>query len=496
MRRNRSPISCSRQLIALAAPALDGANPLPIVLAGDQALASRLGQAPFGERARSLGCHHELAPLSRSEVLAFIRHRLQAAGCTEGTPFTPDAIERLTEYANGVPGTINSLCRLAFFFAADQNERHITAYSVELAASAALLDQDTAKLSRLWSVPTNRFAPSRSGSTPDPTATDVGDTERGPESAVGRPPLRPIQSARSATGAQGPPSASIEQAPARYRALAWTAATVAAILGFGSLVPGLYDLRLRQSPVAALRLVPIADPTSVEAEHRGADSKSLSIRLGETPSPETASPSTMLDNSPAGSNSDSTPERIFTGPLVEQPEPSLAPAAGSRDRPPAATPSLENPRPTGTAPPADVVTETGATSETGAMASNDTALDSAEVDRLLSLAQAHYRADRLVAPRFDNALSTYRKVLRADPGNPAALAGIAALKSKLNEYAQAEAARGDLAGARRQLNKIRLIDAQGIAEIGRPQSTRTLGDVPNRSACGCVSADPVDWSAR
>jgi hypothetical protein len=115
------------------------------------------------------------------------------------------------------------------------------------------------------------------------------------------------------------------------------------------------------------------------------------------------------------------------------------------------------------------------------MASNDTALDSAEVSRLLALADAHYRADRLVAPRFDNALATYRKVLRAAPGNPAALAGIAALKSKINQYAQAEAARGDIVGARRQLDKIRLIDIEGLADIGRPQSTGALGDAPDIS---------------
>jgi hypothetical protein len=90
------------------------------------------------------------------------------------------------------------------------------------------------------------------------------------------------------------------------------------------------------------------------------------------------------------------------------------------------------------------------------------ALDAVEVERLLALAEAHFRADRLVAPRFDNALAAYRKVLQADPENRAALAGVSAIKSKLNEYARADAERGDLAGARRQLDKVQMIESEGL----------------------------------
>ena len=130
------------------------------------------------------------------------------------------------------------------------------------------------------------------------------------------------------------------------------------------------------------------------------------------------------------------------------------------------------------------------------MAPDNAALDNPEISRLLALAQEHFKADRLVAPHFDNAFATYRKVLRADPGNPAAMAGIAALKSKLREYAQAEAALGDLAGARRQLDKIRMIEAENIAGIGRPQSTGALEDGPDFALSGGGSADPLDWPTR
>jgi hypothetical protein len=128
--------------------------------------------------------------------------------------------------------------------------------------------------------------------------------------------------------------------------------------------------------------------------------------------------------------------------------------------------------------------------QTVAMPLDYGALDDAEISRLLAVAEGHFRADRLVAPRFDNALATYRKVLRADPQNSAALAGIAAIKSKVMEYAQAEAARGDLAAARRQLDKIQLIEAQGQAGISQTRSPPSPGDQLGLANSGAALPTP------
>jgi hypothetical protein len=81
------------------------------------------------------------------------------------------------------------------------------------------------------------------------------------------------------------------------------------------------------------------------------------------------------------------------------------------------------------------------------------------IARLLALAARYVREDRLVSPRFDNALAVYREVLRADPGNRAAIEGLDAIRARLLRHAWAEEARGDLDSARRQLIKIQLIDA-------------------------------------
>lgn len=82
-----------------------------------------------------------------------------------------------------------------------------------------------------------------------------------------------------------------------------------------------------------------------------------------------------------------------------------------------------------------------------------------EVPRLLQLAMKHREADRLLAPRFDNAFSVYREVLRIDPGNADAQQGIREIKTKLIGHAQNAKARGDLVAAKHALIKVLRIDA-------------------------------------
>ncbi|WP_242476788.1 hypothetical protein [Halochromatium glycolicum] len=85
-------------------------------------------------------------------------------------------------------------------------------------------------------------------------------------------------------------------------------------------------------------------------------------------------------------------------------------------------------------------------------------LVSTEVRLLLSMAEAHLEADRLVAPRFNNALYAYRKVLRIDPGNQEVQSGLRAIRAKLRRFAKEERARGNELGAQRQLNKLSLLE--------------------------------------
>ena len=86
-----------------------------------------------------------------------------------------------------------------------------------------------------------------------------------------------------------------------------------------------------------------------------------------------------------------------------------------------------------------------------------------EIVRLLTTADMHFNADRLLAPKFNNALFMYQKVLRLSADNPDALAGIERIKAKLLGFASDALAQNDLETARSQLKKILVIDAQDKA---------------------------------
>ncbi len=60
----------------------------------------------------------------------------------------------------------------------------------------------------------------------------------------------------------------------------------------------------------------------------------------------------------------------------------------------------------------------------------------AKIERLLKVADAHYRVGRLVSPQGSNAFEAYELILRLDPGSVAALDGIAKVKDRFFKRAQ------------------------------------------------------------
>ncbi len=82
-----------------------------------------------------------------------------------------------------------------------------------------------------------------------------------------------------------------------------------------------------------------------------------------------------------------------------------------------------------------------------------------EVPALLEAAAQHLAADRLLAPRFDNALYLYREVLRIDPENARAHAGVRRIATRLIGHARDAQNRGDLEEAKRALEKVLVVDS-------------------------------------
>ncbi len=111
-----------RALVGLAALAMyrRGENDgLQVVLAGDTQLEDRLQCAELAWIADHIADTVRLDPLAPDEVGDYIAHRIASVRRSlrlargTGNPFAPEAIRQVLRYSNGVPGTVNRLCRTA-----------------------------------------------------------------------------------------------------------------------------------------------------------------------------------------------------------------------------------------------------------------------------------------------------------------------------------------------------------------------------------------------
>ena len=517
-------------LLALAAPTPEGASLLPIFVAGQPSIALRLAHAPAG----SIGRRYELGPLDPADVAAFIHHRLKQAGCTESMPFAPEAIEQIAGYAHGVPGSINNLCRLAFFFAADKEENLIKPNSdLDLAASAALLSAKPLILSQLGSAPSSKTeallqAVELERSEGERSVAESGisfEVEDRASQSAGSGAAAAIAIAANRVSAPEPGTTDWTSVRAEERirrsshpgrgAFAWAAAIVALVLGSAALVPFVYDSRWDFAATPAPRLAKVGDLEIPQPEAPEGDYESTTSSAENPSAPDGSRPATA----------DATEENA--GASVVAALENAAPAVGHLTSPSfvtaASLDAADTPRPPNeslhaTATVTESESESEAKMPTRAKATSDVrealssqqnaalesrdreaqssseararepmkpasapalparpVLDHAEIDRLLALGRQYVNSDRLVAPRFDNALAVYCRILRADPGSSEALAGIAAVKARVMEHARAQEASGDLEGAQRQLDKLKLIDAEYQAATGQPPASPGFG---------------------
>jgi type II secretory pathway predicted ATPase ExeA/phage tail protein X len=82
---------------------------LQIVLVGQPELGLRLGQTNLRQLRQRIGLVAELKPLSRSDTIKYVRHRLAVAGRTEGI-FTRLALRAVYRASGGIPRLINVIC--------------------------------------------------------------------------------------------------------------------------------------------------------------------------------------------------------------------------------------------------------------------------------------------------------------------------------------------------------------------------------------------------
>jgi general secretion pathway protein A len=79
---------------------------LQIILLGQPELRELLGKPELRQLAQRITARYHLTPLGADESEAYVRHRLQVAGCAK-MPFTRLALRRLHDHADGVPRLLN-----------------------------------------------------------------------------------------------------------------------------------------------------------------------------------------------------------------------------------------------------------------------------------------------------------------------------------------------------------------------------------------------------
>jgi type II secretory pathway predicted ATPase ExeA len=95
---------------------------LPLVLAGQPELATRLNEPGLRQFKQRVAVRCELRPLDLPDTAAYIASRIRTAGGDPAQIFTREAVTLIHEYSHGVPRTISVMCDNALVsgFALDQ----------------------------------------------------------------------------------------------------------------------------------------------------------------------------------------------------------------------------------------------------------------------------------------------------------------------------------------------------------------------------------------
>ena len=97
---------------------------LQIVLVGQPELLARLEMPELRQLKQRISIMCTIPPMTRSGTRNYIRTRLRMAGARDLGVFTEDAIERIVEYANGIPRVVNTVCDHCLLIGyADQTRR-------------------------------------------------------------------------------------------------------------------------------------------------------------------------------------------------------------------------------------------------------------------------------------------------------------------------------------------------------------------------------------
>jgi general secretion pathway protein A len=99
---------------------------IQIVLAGQPELGRLLEKPELRQLAQRITVRFHLRPMDYDDTRAYIRHRLNVAGCGLSVQFAPAALKRVFRYSGGIPRLINILCDRSLLVGYGEEQRNIT----------------------------------------------------------------------------------------------------------------------------------------------------------------------------------------------------------------------------------------------------------------------------------------------------------------------------------------------------------------------------------
>lgn len=98
------------ELGRLSSPDTPAAKLLQIVLVGQPELEVKLNSEKLRSFKKRIALNRQISPLTREEGRGYLKHRLKLVGRSISEVFTADAVDRVWEFAGGIPRVMNLVC--------------------------------------------------------------------------------------------------------------------------------------------------------------------------------------------------------------------------------------------------------------------------------------------------------------------------------------------------------------------------------------------------
>ena len=117
---------------------------LQVVLSGQPELEEKLRQPHLRQLRQRITVRCRTNPLTLEETQGYIAERLRIAGASNGSLFSPEAVESIYRHARGIPRVTNVLCEHALINCFADQQKTVTSAHIEGVAHEFELDRPTA----------------------------------------------------------------------------------------------------------------------------------------------------------------------------------------------------------------------------------------------------------------------------------------------------------------------------------------------------------------